>query len=126
MNVALWIIAGVLALAFFAGGLQKLLMSRERLAGSGLGFVEDFGDGAVKAIGAVEVLAAVGLVLPAALGLVPILVPVAASGLVLLMVGAAVVHLRRGETKPIIVNVALLALAAAVAVGRFGPEAFPA
>ncbi|MBL7253357.1 DoxX family protein [Actinoplanes sp. LDG1-01] len=64
------------------------------------------------------VLAAVGLVLPAALDIVPVLVPLAAVGLVLLMAGAAIVHLRRGESKPIIVNLLFLALAATVAIGR--------
>ncbi|WP_307834118.1 DoxX family protein [Paractinoplanes lichenicola] len=63
-------------------------------------------------------LAAVGLVLPAALDIVPVLVPLAAVGLVLLMAGAAIVHLRRGESKPIIVNLLFLALAATVAIGR--------
>ena len=111
VNVALWILASVLALAFLAGGLQKLTRSRERLAASGLAFVEDFSDRAVRTIGALEVLAAVGLVVPAALDVLPIVVPLAASGLVLLMIGAAVVHQRRGEGK-------------AVAVGRFGPESF--
>ncbi|MEV0590416.1 DoxX family protein [Nonomuraea cavernae] len=66
-------------------------------------------------------LAALGLVLPAALGIVPILTPLTATGLVLLMIGAAVTHARRKETPAIAVNVVLLVLAAIVAWGRFGP-----
>jgi hypothetical protein len=54
---------------------------------------------------------------------VPLLVPLAAVGLGLLMVGAAAVHVRRGEVPFIAVNAALLAVAAFVAWGRFGPYA---
>jgi len=89
-----------------------------------MGFVEDFSAGAVKAIGAVEVLAAIGLILPAVTGVAPILVPLAASGLALLMVGAIITHLRRKEAPMALANVVLLLLALFVAWGRFGPYAF--
>lgn len=124
MNVVLWIIAIVLALAFLAAGLMKLSRSREQLASSGMGYVEDFSPGTVKAIGVAEVLAAVGLVLPGITGIAPILVPLAATGLVLLMIGAIITHLRRHEGPMVIANVVLLLLAAVVAWGRFGPYAF--
>lgn len=124
MNIALWIIAGLLAAAFLAGGVMKLVQPKEKLAAAGLGFVEDFSAGAVKAIGAVEILAAFGLILPAVLGIAPVLVPLAAVGLVLLMVGAIITHLRRQEATAIVMNLALLALAALVAWGRFGPQSF--
>jgi uncharacterized membrane protein YphA (DoxX/SURF4 family) len=124
MNVVLWIIAGLLAAAFLAAGAMKLIQPKEKLAAAGMGYVEDFSAGAVKAIGALEVLAAIGLILPAALDIVPVLVPMAALGLVLLMIGAAITHLRRGESQMIAINLVLLALAAVVAWGRFGPESF--
>jgi uncharacterized membrane protein YphA (DoxX/SURF4 family) len=124
MNVTLWIIADLLALTFLAGGVVKLARPKEKLAAAGMGFADDFSSGAVKAIGAVEVLAAVGLTLPAALGIAPVLVPLAAVGLVLLMIGAIVTHLRRHESPAIVMNVALLALAVLVAWGRFGPQPF--
>ncbi|HEV8567219.1 MAG TPA: DoxX family protein [Actinoplanes sp.] len=124
MNIALWIIAALLAVAFLAGGAMKLIQPREKLAASGMRFVEDFSAGSVKAIGAVEILAAVGLILPAALDIAPVLVPLAAVGLVLLMVGAIITHLRRHEAQAIVVNLALLALAVLVAWGRFGPQSF--
>ena len=120
MDIALWIVAGLLAVIFLASGVVKVIQPKEKLAASGMGFVEDVSLGTVKAIGALEVLAAVGLVLPAALGMVPVLVPLAAVGVVLLMVGAMVTHLRRHETQAIVVNLGLLALAAFVAWGRFG------
>ncbi|MFC5744892.1 DoxX family protein [Actinomadura rugatobispora] len=124
MNITLWIIAGLLAAVFLASGAMKLTRSRERLAASGMRVVEDFSAGGVKAIGSLEVLAAVGLILPAALDVVPVLVPLAAVGVVLLMAGAVVVHLRRRETQTVVVPVALLAMAAVVAWGRFGPQSF--
>jgi uncharacterized membrane protein YphA (DoxX/SURF4 family) len=124
MNIALWIVASLLAVAFLAGGVMKLVQPKEKLATSGFGFVENFSDGAVKAIGLIEVLAAVGLILPAALGIAPILVPLAAVGVVLLMIGAIVTHARRSETQSIVVNVLIIALAGFVAWGRFGPESF--
>ena len=61
---------------------------------------------------------------PAALDVVPVLVPVAALGLAAIMLGAIVVHARRKETSNVVVNVVLLALAVFVAWGRFGPHAF--
>jgi uncharacterized membrane protein YphA (DoxX/SURF4 family) len=125
MDVVLWIIAGLLALAFLGAGLTKLVQPKEKLAAT-MGWVDDFSPGTVKLIGALEVLAAVGLVLPAALDVVPVLVPLAAVGLVALMIGAAVTHARRRETPMIAVNVVLLVLAVVVAWGRFGPYSFTA
>ena len=124
MNVALWIVAAVLGTASLAGGAMKMLQPPQKLAASGWGWVEDFGPGSVKAIGALEVLAGAGLILPAALGIAPVLVPVAAAGTVLLMTGAALTHLRRHERQAIAVNMVLLAVAAFVAWGRFGPYSF--
>ncbi|HEX2316340.1 MAG TPA: DoxX family protein [Thermomonospora sp.] len=124
MNVALWIVAGLLAVLFLASGTMKLVQSREKLVASGLGAVEVFGSGTVKSIGILEVLAAVGLILPAAVDVAPVLVPLAAVGLVLLMGGAMILHLRRHEAQGIVASLTLLALSALVAWGRFGPESF--
>lgn len=124
MNITLWIIAGVLAAGFLASGVMKLTRSNAQLAASGMGFAEDFSPAAVNMIGLLEVLAAVGLVLPAVLDIAPVLVPLAAVGLALLMAGAVVVHLRRDEAKAIAVPVLFVLLAAFVAWGRLGPQAF--
>ena len=122
MNVALWIVAGLLATVFLVAGANKLFIPRERLAAApGGGWVLDFSSGFVKALGAVEILGAVGLILPAALDIAPVLVPLAAVGLGTIMVGAARVTFRRQEYKHTLVNLAYLALAAFVAWGRFGP-----
>ncbi|HET6708170.1 MAG TPA: DoxX family protein [Amycolatopsis sp.] len=124
MNIVLWVIAGVLAAAFLAAGVMKLVQPKEKLAASGMGWTESFSSGTVKTIGALELLAAVGLLLPALLHIAPILVPLAALGLVLIMIGAIVTHARRKENQMIGANVALLILAAVVVWGRFGPYPF--
>jgi uncharacterized membrane protein YphA (DoxX/SURF4 family) len=126
VNVVLWIVAGLLAVAFLAAGAMKMTRSKEQLASSGLAWVEDFSPGMVKLIGLLEFLAAIGLVLPAALDIVPVLVPLAALGLVLMMIGAAVVHVRRKEIPGMMPSLVLLVLAAVVAWGRFGPYSFTA
>ena len=124
MNVVLWIVAGVLAAAFLASGLMKLAQPKKKIVDSGMGWAEDFSDGAVKGIGALEVLGALGLILPAVFDVATVLVPIAATGLALIMLGAAVTHARRHESQMVVVNVVLLLLAAFVAWGRFGPYAF--
>ena len=127
MNLTLWIIAGLLAVVYLAAGGGKLIVPKEKIAAitPSARWVEDFSASTVKAIGALEVLAAVGLVLPAAIGVAPVLVPLAAAGLVLLMVGAVITRLRRHEPKAMVADLVYLALAGFVAWGRFfGPESF--
>ena len=126
MNLSLWIVAGLLAVVYLASGAGKLIVPKEKLATApGAGWIEDFSAGSVKAIGALEVLAAVGLVLPALLDIAPILVPMAAVGLALIMVGVAIVTFRRQEFKHVLLNLTYLALLVFVAFGRFfGPESF--
>jgi len=121
MNIVLWIVTAVLALAFLAAGTMKIAQPKAKLAATGQGWVEDFSDGAVKGIGVLEVLAALGLILPALLGVATVLVPAAAVGLVLLMAGAAFTHGRRHETPNVVINLVLAILAAGVALARFGP-----
>ncbi|GAA1899486.1 DoxX family protein [Asanoa iriomotensis] len=124
MNALLWVIAVLLAVAFVAAGVMKIVQPKEKLIETGLGWVEGFSAGNVKLIGALDALAGLGLVLPALFDVAPVLVPLAAVGIVLLMIGAIVVHGRRGETPMVIANLVLLVLAAVVAWGRFGPYAF--
>ncbi|GII56154.1 hypothetical protein Pth03_45430 [Planotetraspora thailandica] len=121
MNVALWALAGLLALAFLGSGLMKLIKPKDKLAASGMGWTDDFSAGAIKGIGAVEILGALGLILPGVTGIAPVLVPLAALGLALVMVGAAITHGRRKESQLVVVNLVLLVLVVLVAWGRFGP-----
>jgi uncharacterized membrane protein YphA (DoxX/SURF4 family) len=124
MNLALWIVAVVLAVAFAGSGLMKLFVPKDKLVTSGQGWAQDFSPSSIRLIGTAEILGAIGLILPAALHMAPILVPLAAVGLVLTMVGASVVHARRKEVPMIAINTALLVLALFVAWGRFGMYSF--
>ena len=127
MNIALWIVAGLLAIVYLLSGGGKLIMPKEKIAAltPSARWVEDFSAGSVKAIGALEVLGAVGLILPALLDIAPVLVPLAALGLALIMTGAVITRIRRHEPKPMVADLIYLALALFVAWGRFfGPESF--
>jgi hypothetical protein len=127
MHTALWIVAGVLAALFTFAGANKLFIPYDKLAKApGAEWVNHFSPRFVKALGAVEILGAVGLILPGVLDVAPILVPWAAVGLAMIMAGAAVVTFRLREFAHVALNLAYLALVAFVAVGRFGPESFTA
>jgi len=118
MNTALWIVQGLLALVFLMAGVMKATQPKEKLAGN-MAWVEDFSAGQVRLIGILEILAAIGLILPPITGILPWLAPVAAAGLGLMMIGAAVVHFRRGEYAMIGINIVFLLLTIFVAYGRF-------
>jgi uncharacterized membrane protein YphA (DoxX/SURF4 family) len=120
MNILLWVLQGLLAAAFLMAGVTKVSQPKDKLVKQ-MGWVEDYSDSAVKGIGAVEFLAALGLILPAATGIATVLTPLAATGLVLTMILAGIVHVRRGEQSKLPINIVLLILAAIVAWGRFGP-----
>ncbi len=125
MNLALWIVAGLMAVAFAVGGVSKLSIPKDKIAElPGGKWVQGVSPGFVKATGVLDLLAAAGLILPAALDIAPVLVPLAAVGVVLLMIGAAIVRLRYGSAMAIVGDAAYLALGAFVAWGRFGPESF--
>jgi uncharacterized membrane protein YphA (DoxX/SURF4 family) len=98
MNLALWIVAIVLAVAFAASGLMKQFVPKDKLVTSGQGWAEDFSPTSIRLIGLAEILGAIGLVLPAVVHIAPILVPLAAVGLALVMAGAVAVHARRQRT----------------------------
>ena len=120
MNVALWIIQIVLAAAFLIAGTTKVLTPREKLR-ERMAWVDDFSQTSVRLIGTAEILGALGLILPGTTGIAPILTPIAAVGLVIIMIGAAITHVRRKEPAIVPVNIVLLVLAVIVAWGRFGP-----
>ncbi|GGR93552.1 hypothetical protein GCM10010169_42540 [Micromonospora fulviviridis] len=125
MNLALWLVAGLLA-AVLLVSTTKMFVPREKIAAMGHAaeWVLDFSPGALRTIGALELLAAVGLILPAVVDVAPVLVPVTATCVAVLFAGAATMRLRRGETVTIAPDLVYLALAAFVAWGRFGPESF--
>jgi uncharacterized membrane protein len=114
MALAFYIVAGFTAVAFLAAGSIKLIRPKSALKENGMPWVDDFSSTQVKLIGFAEVLAAAGLILPAATGIAPALSPAAGLALTVLMVGAAVVHVRRKETPAAPIGLAALSLAAAI------------
>ncbi|MFC7546990.1 DoxX family protein [Plantactinospora sp. GCM10030261] len=126
LHVVLWIVTGLLATVMLIST-SKMFVPREKMAAMGgraSAWVLDFSPGALRAIGALELLAAVGLILPAVLDIAPIMVPVTATCVAVLFVGATAMRLRRGERATIVPDLVYLAMAVFVAWGRFGPEPF--
>ncbi|MCO8274207.1 DoxX family protein [Actinoplanes sp. TRM 88003] len=121
MNLTLWILAGALALAFTAGGASLLLLPRQRYRAlrPSQHWVDDFGDAHLKAIGTIKIIGCLGLILPAASGVAPVLTPLAACGLALFMAGAATTRFRRREWKLLPGDLFYLSLFAFLAWGRF-------
>jgi hypothetical protein len=119
MIVAYFIAAGILCFLALATGLMKIVRPKEKLAAMGKPFawVEDFTPRQIQLLGAFEVLGAVGVILPMALGVLPVLSPIAALGIAALQAGAFVVHVRRGE-KPYL-NMVIFALAGLTAAFGF-------
>ncbi len=122
MNTVIWILQGMIAMMFLMAGFMKVTQSKDELKIKGKGrmdWVEDLSIKNIRLIGIVEVLAAIGLILPQWTGILPWLTPVSAAGLVLTMMGSMILHMRRGDgVKSISVNIMLLLLAAFVAYGR--------
>lgn len=124
MNIAIWIITGLLALAFIGAGLMKVAQPRATLAANGMAWTNDYSDAGVKLVGLAELLGGIGLILPALTGIAPVLVPIAAAALTVIMVGAVVWHVRANDTKGALPSAVLGILSLIVAVTRFGPWAF--
>ena len=118
INIAVWIASGLLAAAYLFAGTNKAIRPKDKLVDS-LPWAEDFSPATIKFIGIMEILGAIGLILPWLTGIAPVLTPLAATGLVILQALAILVHLRRGEAKVIPVNLILLLLALFVAIVRF-------
>jgi hypothetical protein len=124
MNFALWIAAGLLALIALAGGISKTFLPKEILDPHPESWTGGASVGFVKTLGVLELLASVGLILPAVIDIAPVMVPVTAVCWALLMIGATITHGRLGQTKLSMLTSSYLALAVFVAWGRFGPESF--
>ena len=124
MNVALWIATGLLAAVALVGGVTKVFVAKDSAAQHGGEWTAQASAGFVKALGVLEIAAAVGLILPAVFDVAPVVVPVAATCWVLLMIGAMITHGRLGQFAFVCLNLTYLALAAFIAWGRFGPQSF--
>jgi uncharacterized membrane protein YphA (DoxX/SURF4 family) len=118
MNIAILVVQVLLAIVFILAGTMKLIQPKEKLAES-MQWVEGFSQNQIRLIGTLEILGAVGLVIPVLTGILPWLTPLAAVGLALLMVGAILTHLRRAEYPYLIGNMVLLVMTVFVAYGLF-------
>jgi hypothetical protein len=112
MVVAYWIVAGLLALFFLYAGGIKVVQTREKLRPM-MAWVDSVPMGLVRTIGVLEVLAAIGLVLPPLTGIAPWLALAAAIGLALVQIGGIILHVSRGEAKVIGLNIMLVVAAGA-------------
>jgi uncharacterized membrane protein len=118
VNIFLWIVAGVLAAMFLLAGVMKITQPKEQLVKT-MKWAVTWSKQQLVALGTVEVLGALGLILPRALNIAPELTPVAAVGCAIVMAGATVVHTRMKDYKGLGMPVVLLILAIIVAAGRF-------
>ncbi|MDQ1552813.1 MAG: hypothetical protein QOD50_2235 [Actinomycetota bacterium] len=115
MNVTLWIIQILLSGAFLVSGITKVIRPSAKLKAG----LPEFLPNVIRLISVAEILGALGLSLPGITGITPILTPVAAIGLAIIMTGAVVTHARRKQARSAAVNLVLLILCVVVAVGRF-------
>jgi len=118
MDLALWVGQCSLAVMFAVSGSVKLTQSKQRMLDTGQTGVAPFPLPVIRVVAAAELLAVPGLILPWATGVAPVLTPLAAAGLIVFMVGAAWSHARLRELKAVVINLALLGVAAFVLVGR--------
>lgn len=125
LHIALWVAQGLLAAAFGMAGVMKTTKPMAELVQS-MAWTGALPPPLVRFIGAAELTAAVGLVLPALLRIKPVLTPLAAAGLVSVMVLASIFHASRGEFQALPINLTLGALAGFVAWGRFRKAPVPA
>ena len=118
MNTALWIVQIVLALVFVITGGLKLVLPSDKIA-ERMGSEKGLPPTAMRIIGLLEVLGAIGVILPAWTGILPWLTPLAAAGLMLTMAGATFENVRHQHFPMIALNFVLGVLAIFVIYGRF-------
>lgn len=124
MHTALWIVTAIVATGFLIGGVSQVALTKERFRSFGASqhWVDDFGRGHIKAIGTIKIIGSLGLILPAVLDVAVVLVPLAASGLMLVMAGAGTTRFRRSEWGYLLGDLMFIGLLAFVAWGRFALE----
>ena len=115
MIIAYWIVAGILAFVYLLVGGTKIIRSRAQLEDSGMSWVRGANPAVVKLVGLVEILGAVGLILPPLINTAVLLAPLAAIGLVLVQAVAIGVHMQMKDVRSLPLNIALLLLAFAAA-----------
>ena len=117
MKKALWILQGILALMFFMPGLMKLMTPYNEL-GEQMAWATRVSPELVLFIGVCEILGAIGIILPSALRIMPIVIPIAAAGLSVIMLLGVANHMMAGETMESIPPMVLATLSGVVGWGR--------
>lgn len=117
METALWTAQYIAAGIFLLAGVAKAFIPKYRLVPK-MPWAKDFNSGTIRLIGVMEILGAIGLVLPELLDYAAVFTPLAAIGLGVVMLMAAFVHVVRREFPMIAINLVLLALTAFIAWGR--------
>jgi putative oxidoreductase len=116
MTIVLWIVQVLLALAFIMAGFMKAFQPIEKVR-ERMNWARHVAPGLIRFIGTVEILGALGLILPVATHILPWLTPIAALGLVLTMLVATALHLRLKEASRAAIPLVLLLLSLFVAIG---------
>ncbi|MBJ6360040.1 DoxX family protein [Paenibacillus sp. GCM10012307] len=115
MITALWVVQILLAFVFFTVGAMKLF--RENKAKEIMLWARDVSKSYLIFVGWIEILGAIGLILPQALGILPVLTLLSAIGIMMIMILAAMLHARRKE-KGVGINIFFLILALFVVIGH--------
>ena len=115
MIIAYWVVAGILAFVYLLVGGTKIIRSRAQLEESGMSWVRGANPAVVKLVGLIEILGAVGLIVPPLTNTAVLLAPLAAIGLVLVQAVTIGVHMQMKDVRSLPINIALLLLAFAAA-----------
>ncbi|MEV5029998.1 DoxX family protein [Paenibacillus sp. LPE1-1-1.1] len=117
MNITLWVVQVVAALVFLYGSWLKAFQYEK--ARESWGWIKDVPKAFVVFISLVELLGVLGIVLPLATNITPMLTPIVATGLAAIVLFGALFHVKRKEYREIVLNIVLFALTVFVAIGRF-------
>ena len=117
-NIGLWAAQVLLAAFYGFAGFNKVSQTMESLGAMGMSYATDFPELLTRFIGTMEILGAIGIILPALTRIMPRLTPLAALGFSVIQVLAMGVHLSRGELGVLPMNLVLLALSLFVLWGR--------
>lgn len=113
MNLVIWVLQIGLTAVFLYFGILKMFMPIERIEKK-VSWARDYSESKVKFFGFLEVIGAIGLLIPWRLDILPILTPMAATGLAMVMAGAGMVHLKRDEINMLFLNIVIIFLLAGV------------
>ena len=119
MNSALWIIQGFLSIVFAYSGWMKSTRLAPQLVAMGQTGVEHLSTPLIRFVGISELAGVVGLLVPWYTQIMPVLTPIAAACLGLIMIPAGFIHYQRNEKRTVWLNVSLFLMCAFVAYGRF-------